>query len=151
MELAKLEGPELKRLADSLPDTVHHSRADSTATKHLYAFKQRKVFPVQEVHFALYLQHLSESTQSKTAVQEAASAIGWSRQLAGLPSIVESSFVRATLAGLQCKLAKPKVKKEPCTTAMLTTLVQNMGPNPSLSDVCLAAYSLLSFTFFPSL
>ncbi len=143
-ELAKLEDPELQRLAQALPDTVLGSRAESTTAKYTYAFQRWKtwaeqraelsVFPVLEVHFALYLQHLGETVKSKSAVQEAVSAISWAHQLAGLPPISDSPFVRATLAGLQRRLAKPKVKKEPCTAVMLT--------------VCLAAYRLLSFAAF---
>ena len=84
-ELAELQDPELKRLAKSLPDTVMHSRADSTTRKYMYAFQRWKawaaerrevtVFPVQEVHFALYLQHLGEVSSSKSTVGEAVNAI----------------------------------------------------------------------------
>ena len=118
-ELAKLQDPELRRLAESLPETVMHSRADSTTRKYIYAFQRWRawaeercevaIFPIQEVHFALYLQHLGEVSASKSAVEEAVNAISWVQQIAGLPSIAESPFVRATLSGLQRKLAKPKV------------------------------------------
>ena len=134
------------------------SRADSTTTKYLYAFQRWKrwaeprdevtVFPVGEVHFALYLQHLGETTQSKSSVEEAVNAVGWVHQIFGLPSISASPFVRATLAGLQRNLAKPKVRKEPVTADMLSALVGNLGVSPSLSDVRLAACSLLSFAAF---
>ena len=156
--LNQLQDPELKRLASTLPDTVMRSRADSTATKYLYAFRRWKewaeqrrevtVYPVQEVHFALYLQHLGERTQSKSAVEEAVSAIGWVHQLSGHPPITASSFVRATLSGLQRKLAKPKVRKEPITSAMLTAMVDSLGLSPSLADVRLVACSLLAFAAF---
>ena len=66
-KLKEVQDPELRRLAESLPETVLHSRADSTTAKYLYAYqrwkksrKEVKVMPVDEVHFALYLQHLSE-------------------------------------------------------------------------------------------
>ena len=105
-ELADIRNPELRHLADSLPDTVLRSRADSTTTKYLYAFQRWKrwaeprdevtVFPVGEVHFALYLQHLGETTQSKSSVEEAVNAVGWVHQISGLPSISASPFVRAT-------------------------------------------------------
>ena len=156
--LSGLQDPELKRLADSLSDTVLHSRADSTVTKYLYAFqrwrewagprREAAVFPVQEVHFALYLQHLGETVQSKSAVEEAVNAVGWVHQLAGHPPIVASPFVRATLAGLQRKLAKPKVPKEPITTDVLVALVHSLGSTPSLADIRLAASCLLAFAAF---
>ena len=107
-----------------------------------------KIFPVDKVHFALYLQHVANTTNSRASVEEAVNAISWAHQLAGLPPISSSAFVRATLAGLQRKLAKPKVKKEPITASMLTTLVESLGTSPTLSDVRLAAGALLSFAAF---
>ena len=151
-------GPELRRLAESLPKTALRSRADSTTTKYLYAFQRWKkwallrkevtVFPVGEVHFALYLQHLGETVRSKSAVEEAVNAIGWLHQTAGLPSIAESPFIRAVLSGLQRKLAKPKVRKEPVTADMLSLLVRSLGQPPLLNDVRLAAWVLLSYAAF---
>ena len=158
MELAKLQDPELRRLAEALPDTVLHSRADGTTKKYLYAFQRWRqwaglrrevaVFPVQEVHFALYLQHLGETVQSKSAVEEAVNAVSWVHQISGLPAVTASPFVRATLSGLQRKLAKPKVKKEPVTVEMLRVLVDSLGQSPSLSDIRLVASALLSFAAF---
>ena len=154
----ELQDPELKRLAGSLPDTVLRSRASSTTKKYLNAFRRWKewaeprhevsVYPVQEVHFALYLQHLGETVQSKSAVEEAVNAIGWVHQLSGRPPIAASPFVRATLAGLQRKLAKPKIRKEPITTDMLAMLVDSLGSTPTLADIRLVAMSLLAFSAF---
>ena len=124
----------------------------------MYAFQQWKrwasqrsevkVFPVQEVHFALYLQHLGEVAKSKSAVEDAVNAISWVHQISGLPAISGSMFVRATLTGLQRRLAKPKVRKEPVAVNMISALVDSFGPCPALSDVCLAATVLLSFAAF---
>ena len=85
-DLHRLQDLELWQMAVALPDTVLHSWADSTATKYLYAFQRWRtwaaprrevsVFPVQEVHFALYLQHLGITPRSKSAVEEAVNAIG---------------------------------------------------------------------------
>ena len=157
-EIATLQDPELRRLASSLPSTVLSSRADSTVTKYGYAFQRWKVwaeqrsevpvFPVSEVHFSLYLQHLSETVHSASAVQEAVNAVGWVNQLAGREPIAQSALVRATLAGLKRALAKPKVKKEPVTVEMLTALVQSLGVSPSLSELRLAATCLLAFAAF---
>ena len=106
------------------------------------------MFPVEVVHFALYLQHLGDTTHSKSAVEEAVNAVGWVNQLADQPPIAASPFVRATLSGLQRNLAKPKVRKEPITTEMLTKLVDDLGSTPKLSEVRLAAIALLSFSAF---
>lgn len=157
-EMSTLADPELRRLAKSLPDTVLGSRADSTVAKYGCAFQRWKawaerrssvaVFPVGEVHFALYLQHLSESTGSVSAVQEAVNSISWVNQLAGHGSIAGSPLVSATLAGLKRALAKPKVKKEPVTVEMLSALVHSLSVPPSLSELRLAASCLLAFAAF---
>ena len=133
------------------------SRADSSTTKYMYAFQRWKrwaeprlevsEFPMQEVHFALYLQHVCETT-GKAAIEGAINAIGWLQKLSGLPPVASSPFVRATLEGLQRKLAKPKVRKEPITAGMLTTWVESLGPEPSLADVRLVAIALLAFSAF---
>lgn len=107
-----------------------------------------KLFPVDEVHFALYLQHVADTTNSRASVEEAVNAISWAHQLAGQPAINTSAFVRATLAGLQRKLAKPKIKKEPITASMLASLVESIGTSPTLAEVRLAAGALLSFAAF---
>ena len=107
--LSNLEDPELRRLAKALPATVLKCKADSTTKKYLGAFQRWKTwaetrrgvpsFPVQEIHLVLYLQHLSESIQSKSAVEEAVHAVSWLHQMAGLPSIAGSPIVQATLGG----------------------------------------------------
>ena len=106
------------------------------------------MFPVSEVYFALYLQHLSETAHSSAAVQEAVNAIGWVNQISGLEPTAQSPLVRATLAGLRRRLAKPKAKKEPITVEMLAALVQSLGSPPSLSELRLAASCLLAFAAF---
>ena len=157
-ELEALKDPELQRLVASLPATVLHSRADSTVGKYGRAFQRWKswaeshgevtVFPVNEVHLALYLQHLSEKLHSWSAVQEAVNAVSWVHQLSGRDPVAQSPFVQATLAGLKRILAKPKVKKEPVTVDMLAMLVGSLGKTPSLSEVRLASSCLLAFAAF---
>ena len=116
--LKNLEDPELQRLAQSLPATVLRSRADSTTKKYLGAYQRWKTwaearhevpaFPVQAVHLALYLQHLSESVQSKAAVEEAVHALSWLHEVAGLEPVSSVPIVQATLSGLRRVLAKPQ-------------------------------------------
>ena len=156
--LHAVQDSELKRLAETLPDTLLQSRASSTTAKYSRAFQrwkewttqhaEVKVFPVDELHFCLYLQHLGESTKSKATVEEAVNAVAWVQQLAAHQPISSSSLVRATLAGLQRKLAKPRSRKEPMTVEMLSRIVSSMGASPSLSDVRLAASCLLAFAAF---
>lgn len=105
--LKDLEDPELRCLAQSLPATVLRSRADATTKNYLGAYRRWKtwaetrreepVFPFKDMHLALYLQHLSESVQSKAAVEEAVHAFSWLHELAGLESVGTSPVVQATL------------------------------------------------------
>ena len=43
-EIAKLQDPELQRLAQSLPGTVLSSHAESTVSKYEYAFQRWKAW-----------------------------------------------------------------------------------------------------------
>ena len=157
-EMTTLADPELCRLAKSLPSTVLGSRADSTVVKYGSAFQRWKawadrrlgvvVFPISEVHFALYLQHLSETTGSLSAVHEAVNAISWVNQMAGHGPISQSPLVAATVAGLKRALAKPKTRKEPVTVEMLSALVRSLRVPPPLSELRLAASCLLAFAAF---
>ena len=124
MAIHSVSDPELQRLAKELPDTVHRARADSTTKKYSGAYSRWKAwalecqgvvpYPINAVHFALYLQHLGETSKSKAAVEEAVHAISWVQRSAGDQPVSHCSLVKSTLEGLQRILAKPK-KKEPCS------------------------------------
>ena len=93
------------------------------------------IFPVEEVHFALHLQYLVDTTKSKATVEEAVNAT--ISLLVSLQSTPQPSCVLLVLHGLQRKLVKPKVKKEPTTAAtMLTTLVEGLDTLASDPDRC---------------
>ena len=153
-----LTDPDLRRLAAELPAVVLDSRADSTTKKYLGAFQRWKTwaaahqevpsFPVQEGHLALYMVHLSESTQSKAAVEEIVHAVSWLHRVSGLQPPNASPLVHTTLEGLQRKLAKPKKSKEPITVEMLKAMVEAVGPSPSLTDVRFLAVCLVAFAGF---
>ena len=155
-QLDSLEDPELRSLARSLPHTVLSCRADSTTKKYLYAFgrwkewaerkKEVTVFPVQDVQFALYIQHVADSTKSRAAVEVAVNAISWAHQMAGLQPISSSPFLRSVLAGLQRQLARPIVKKEPITVEILAAMVNSS--DGSLTDLRLVSMALLAFSAF---
>lgn len=154
--LDSLQDPELRRLAAALPQTVLSSRANSTTKKYMYAFLRWKewaeqkreiaVFPVQDIQFALYLQHVAETTGSRAAVEAAVNAASWAHQLAGLKPVSSFPFVQAMWAGLQRQLAKPKEKKEPISVEMLVAMVQSA--DGSLADLRLMAMALLAFSAF---
>ena len=156
--MSNLEDPELQRLAAALPDTVLRGKADSTTKKYLGAFRRWKLwaearqgvpsFPAHDTHIALYLQHLSESVESTSAIEEAVNALSWLHQAAGLQPVSGAPLVQAALAGFRRILAKPKVRKEPVTAEMLKSMVDSAGPEPSLSEVRLLVVCLLAFAGF---
>jgi len=72
--LNELEDPDLQDLACRLPNTVFHSRADSTVKKYLGAYCHWKQWtvshniqpvPIRPHEFALYLQHNGETMKAK--------------------------------------------------------------------------------------
>ena len=155
--LDELENPELKDLASRLPNTILHSRANSTVKKYLGAFRRWKLWamehnlvpiPAKPHEFVLYLQYIGETKKSRSPAEEACNAVSWVHSSAGLPPLLSHPFVKATLEGLQRLLAKPVVKKEPATVAMLESIVNSAERSGSLSDLRLATACLLGFSGF---
>ena len=152
-----VEDPELRELADKLPNTILHSRANSTVKKYLAAYKRWKnwakkygmpAIPAKEHHVGLYLQHLADTVHSKSAVEEACNSLAWVHSTAGLASPSSSPFVKAILEGLQRSLAKPVVKKAPLTVEMLQRMVEDAKISGTLADLRLTTACLLSFAGF---
>jgi len=132
--LEELHDPELKDLVSHLPDTILHSRADSTVKKCLIAYRRWKkwatsyklsVFLAKPHHYVLYLQYPGEQTKSKSAVEEACNALSWVLVSCGLDKPSTHPYVKTVLEGLRCSLAKPVVKKEPVTVEMLEAMVRD--------------------------
>ena len=156
--LSNLEDPELQRLARELPAVVLSSRADSTTKKYLGAYRRWKAwadsrqgvpsFPVRDIHLALYMQHLSESSHSKAAVEEVVHALSWLHKVAGMQAPSDSPLVQSVMEGFRRLLAKPKCPKEPVSVEMLQAMVEAAGPSPSLTEVRLLAICLVAFTGF---
>ena len=147
----ELEDPDLKRLAETLPETVLQCRATSTTKKYLGAFRRWKQwaidhhlnpFPVTEHHLVLYLQHLAEATGSKAAVEEGVYSMTWAHNLASVPSPTENPLVITTLEGLRRMLAKPVSKKEPITAEILKAMVTDASKHPTLASKHPATNSL---------
>ena len=140
-----------------LPQTVLNSRASSTTRKYLGAFKRWKqwasehsinAFPAEEKYLALYLQHISDSSQSVTAAEDIVHALAWLNGAVGLPSPSASSFISTILEGLRRTLAKPTVKKAPITVDILKAMVEDTEKNTTLSNVRLTTACLLGFAGF---
>lgn len=156
--LGNLDYPELRWLASALPAVVLSSRADSTTKKYLGAFQRWKAwadqqmgvpsFPIQDIHLALYMQHLRQSTQYKSAIEEIVYALAWLHRVGGLPSPSSSLLIQTTLERLQCMLAKPKTRKDPVMADMLKEMVEDAGSTPSLMEVRLLAVCLVAFAGF---
>ena len=101
--LKELKDMDLQRLAEALPSSVLHCKANTTTKKYLGAFRRWKiwatehnlqVFPVEGVHIALYLQHLAETKCSKSAVEEAVNGLAWAHSMAESPSPTVSPIVQ---------------------------------------------------------
>ena len=96
----------------------------------------------------LYMQSLAESTNSKSAVEEASNAIAWAYAMGNCRSPTESQFVRSVLQGLQRDLAKPVTKKLPVTAEMLNAIVDDAEKSGSLADWRLASAYVVSYAAF---
>ena len=110
-----VEDPELQELVDKLPNTILHSRANSTVKKLLAAYKRWKswakknempAIPAKEHHVGFYLQHLADTIGSKSAVEEACNSLAWVHSTAGL---VSPSSVKAILRDLWLNLLSRKL------------------------------------------
>ena len=141
-----------------LSNTVLHSRADSTVKKYLGAFRRWKywagshhlpVLPAKESHVALYLQYISETVQSKSAVEDACNALTWMYSTARLVSPVGPPLVKATMQSLQRILAKSVCKKAPATVKMLEQMVADAKQTGTLADMHLTTACLAAFAGFP--
>ena len=156
--LKDMQDPEFKGLVTSMKSTVLTNRVPATITKYLCAFLRWKhwaeahrevaVFPVKGTEFALYLQHLGDRTGSESAMEEVVHSVCWVHQLAGYPSMFDLPFVHMVLDGLQHKLAKLKVRKEPVTRDMISALVNRIGEASSLADMQLVLACLLAVSAF---
>lgn len=154
----EVEEPELRRLAEALPDTVLSARADATTKKYAGAYKRWKswagqhqgvdAYPVKVAHFALYLQHVGEVSGSRAAVVEAVNAISWVQRLAGDDPVSQNGLIKSTMEGFQRLLAKPRKRKEPVTAAMLQKLVASLHEPPTLTEIRLAAICLVAYAGF---
>ena len=158
-ELKSLDDPELRALADSLPNTVLQSRAPSTVRKYTGAFLRWKkwatnkpgveALPAVPIHVALYLQYLVQKGATVAPVVEAVNALSWAHQVAVVDDPTSHPLVRSTLAGARRILARPVSKKEPVTKEMLHELVVKFGgEGATLSEVRTLTICLIGFTGF---
>lgn len=58
--------------------------------------------PIQELHLVLYMQHLSKSTESKAAVEEAVHGLSWLHGLAPIRRVAYMYLVIARTGQVTC-------------------------------------------------
>ena len=96
----------------------------------------------------MYLQHLTESRCSKSAVEDTVNGLAWAHSTAGVLLPTDSPIVKTILEGLKRLLAKPVNKKLLFTVDMLKAIVQDAQESNTLANVRLASACLLSFAGF---
>ena len=148
--IAEVEDPELRRLAEALPDTVLSARADATIKKYAGAYRRWRSWAAQHqgveaypVKVALYLQHVGEVSGSK-----AVNVISWVQRLAGDDPVSQNGLIKSTVEGFLRLLARPKRRKEPVTAVMLQELVVSLHKPPTLTEIRLAAICLVAYAGF---
>ena len=148
--------PELRELAQILPDIVIRGKAPSTVKQYSGAFLRWKAwaakksevrcFPVSPFHFSLYMAYLIQKASSPAPVEQAVCAVSWVHKLALREDPTEHPLVGQMLAGAKRILCKPVAKKQPITPSMLSLLVSRFGGKDApLSDVRTLAICLVSF------
>ena len=135
------------------------TRAESTVQKYTRSFDRWKKwaaqypeiskFPALPAHVALYLQHLLETSEAKTAVDDAVNALAWVHELGGLPSPTSHPTVRAMQESAHRIKGRPKLKKEPASPQLLQKMVRPLAQeSASLLDIQTVTICLLAFSRF---
>ena len=154
-ELGNIREPRLQELAAGVPQTLRLSRAESTVQKYTRSFDRWKKwaaqypeiseFPAQPAH----VQHLLETSEAKTAVDDAVNALAWAHELGGLPSSTSHPTVRTMQESAHRIKGRPKVKKEPATPQLLQKMASTLAQeSASLLDIQTVTICLLAFSGF---
>ncbi|CAH3107003.1 unnamed protein product, partial [Pocillopora meandrina] len=136
-DLSAVEDESLKGLASRLEATFLASRAPGTTDAYRRSFARWKKFassksefqhfPAKTEHFALYLQHLIDTTHSQSAVDSAIYAIQWAHTMAAIPSPTNSPIIHAIReAAKRLVGTRPVNKKEPISAGMIRKLLRNV-------------------------
>ena len=131
---AGLRDPSLRELASRLASTVIASRATGTTDAYRRAFlrwrgfaassDEIQAFPARLEHVALYLQHVLDTTKSRSSVDSAIYGIQWAHNLADVPSPTNSPIVHAiSRASKRITGTRVTNKKEPISPDMIRKLV----------------------------
>ena len=155
---AGLRDPSLRELASRLASTVIASRATGTTDAYRRAFlrwigfaassDEIQAFPAKPEHVTLYLQHVLDTTKSRSLVDSANNGIQWAHNLADVPSPTNSSIVHA-ISRASKRIIGTRVtnKKEPISPDMIRKLVDisNLDNLLELRNVCIFLLAYAGF------
>ena len=155
---AGLRDPYLRELASRLESTVIASRATGTTDAYRRAFlrwrgfaassDEIQAFPARPEHVALYLQHVLDTTKSRSSVDSAIYGIQWAHSLADVPSPTNSPIVHA-ISRASKRIIGTRVtnKKEPISPDMIRKLVDisNLDNLLELRNVCIFLLAYAGF------
>ena len=151
--------PVLKKLADSLPDVVHHSKACVTCLKYKRGFEWWRcwattfsdvtVLPASSVYVTLFFLKLIHDSVSCSIVDEVHYGMKWVHQISGYENLCSSPIVLAVLEAARRLLSVPVKKKEPGTLEiMLSFFIKFGGASATLSDLRLLTLCTLGYAGF---
>ena len=157
-EAASLKDPDLQSLSSRLQTSILSARAPGTVTKYERAFNRWKdfalskqelsYFTAEPIHVAVYLQHVLESTRSRSSVDSAFYSIKWAHESAGLGSPTDNTLViRVREAANRILGVERRNRKEPITIEILKDIVDNadLSNTLQLRNVCLYVLSYAGF------
>ena len=152
-----IEDPELRCLADRLPEIALSSRRQGTVYNYVNAYNKWKVWsdnfneinalPADPKFVALYMLNLQESAKSHAPISMCFYALSWVHKMAGLDDPTEHPLPRIVRDAALRTLGKGDNKKRPISAADLRALVvKHDNGNMSLMDLrtitmCLLAYA----------
>lgn len=155
-ELTHVQDPNLRRLADKLPEVVLGSRAVNTTLTYLNGFKrwhswaskfpEITVLSATPAYVALYLLGVLQASTSPSPVQSALYSIRWAHDIAGLESPTSHTLPQKVLESARRRLSHQTSKKLPITGEILLKFFQSLYG--SLVDTRFMAMALLSFAGF---
>jgi integrase len=149
--------PELKLLADRLPEVLLNKWSSSTNKQYAAAwngwenwasrFKEVDVLPADPLYVCLYFLSLQQRVVSVATLNTAVAGMAWKHKLAGLESPTQNITVTTCVDGLRRALSKPVNKTSPILVEHLDKIVLQMDPT-SISDLRIVSLILLAFSGF---
>ena len=157
--LASIKHPDLKELADKLPEIAMQSRRDSTINNYTSAYLRWKKwterfpeishYPADPTHISLYLLHLSNISKTHSPITNAFYALSWIHKFAGLSDPTAHDLPKMVREAAIRNLGHGNNKKIPLTVNDLLALVIKFGSTDTcLLNLRMLCMSLLAFAGF---